>query len=53
LLNRFVKNCAAFLVEVEEHVLLAGEVIEDGHAPDASSCCDVVHRHMIETPLEE
>jgi hypothetical protein len=49
----FAQYPAAFFVAIEEHVLLAGEVIEHRHPSDVGGGRDFVHRHMIEAPLDE
>jgi hypothetical protein len=49
----FAQHLAALLVAIEEHVLLAGEVIEHRHPSDVGGGRDLVHRHMIEAPLDE
>ena len=47
------QELATFLVAVEEHVLLAGEMIEHRHSPDVGGFRDLVDRHGIEAPLHE
>ena len=50
----FAQDLADFFIAIEEHVLLAGEVVEDGHSSDVGGCRDLVHCHMIEaSPGEE
>jgi hypothetical protein len=49
----FTHDLADLLVAIKEHVLLAGEVIEHRHPTDFGGCRDLVHRHLIETPLEK
>src|SRR4051812_20199802 len=38
---------------VEEHVLFPGEMIENRHSANVSSCSDFVDRYGIEAPLKE
>ena len=49
----FTHDLADLLVAIKEHILLAGKVIEHRHPTDFGGCCDFVHRHLIESPLEE
>ena len=49
----FAQCLAALIVEVEEHVLLAGEMIEHRHPPHVGGLGDLVHCHGVETALEE
>jgi hypothetical protein len=49
----FAQDLAALLVAIKEHVLLAGMVVEHRHPSGVGGCRDLVHRHMIEAPLEE
>src|SRR6186713_2202024 len=47
------KRFATLLVAIEEHVFLMWEMIEDRHAADVGGLCDLVHRHVVETALDE
>ena len=49
----FAQHLSTLLVAIEEHVLLAGEVIEDRHPPDIGGGGDLIDRHMVEAPLAE
>ena len=49
----FAQHLTPLLVAIEEHVLLAGEVIEHRHPADVGGRGDLIHRHMIKTPLDE
>ncbi|OBY08708.1 hypothetical protein BAE36_03375 [Rhizobium leguminosarum bv. trifolii] len=49
----FAQHLATLLVAIEEHVLLAGKVIEHRHPSDIGGCRDLIDRHMIEAPLQE
>ncbi len=44
---------AALLVEIEEHVFFAGEVIEDGHAGDVGGFGDLVDGDVVKATVDE
>jgi hypothetical protein len=51
--KRVAQQRADFRVAVEEHVFLAREVVEHGHAADSRGGGDVVHGHAFEAAFAE